>query len=108
MHEIVLQFHADIPGAPDDGSQVAHLVSIADDVDMLILGGQGSALVAGGEDHGVGGDLKLQAVLVYYGHAVIVDLGQLGFQMDGNLVGFEEVTQEAGVGQADTGGDPSS
>ena len=102
-HHSSLDFHTHVPGAPDDGSQVAHLIGIADDVDVLGLGSQGSGLVAHGQDHGIGIDLEDLALLVLDHHTVVQNLSHTGFQMDGYLVGLEEVPEEAGVGQADAG-----
>ena len=62
-YDAFLNLHAHIPGAPDDGTQIAHLVGIADDVDILCLGSQGSGTVAHGQDHAVSGDLEGGAVL---------------------------------------------
>ena len=96
----LLQLHADVPGTPDDASQVAYLLGIAHNVDVLGLLSQRSAAIAGAEDHIVSGNLELHAALVDDGDTVVVDFCQLGLQMDTHLVGLEEVTKEAGVGKA--------
>ncbi len=90
-----LNFHAYIPGTPDDGAQVAYLVGIAHDVDILGLFGQRRGLVAGGQDHGIRVDLEFHTIGIHYGDTIVMNRLQLGFQMDGNLVGIKEIPEVA-------------
>ena len=80
------------------------LIRVADDVDVLALGGKRSGVVANRQDHGIGLDRKGLALLVLERHASLSDLAQRGLQIDGNLIGLEEITQIAGVGKANAGG----
>ena len=71
---------------------------------MLCFFRQGCALIAGAKNDIVGSDLDLHAVFVGHGNTIVVNLRNLGFQMDRHFICFEEVTQEGGVGQTNTGG----
>ena len=68
---------------------------------MLALLCKRSGDVTYGQDHAVSVDLEGAAVFGFGDHAVFQNLGNAGLQMHGHLVGIEEVTQEAGVRQAD-------
>ena len=106
---VAVDGHADVPRAPDNGTQVADRNAVADTVDGLLaldlLGGSLAANRSGNEadavDNAVALDEEgLAGLNVLDGAALVGDLGNGGVQVNGNLVVLHSVTQEGGVGKA--------
>ena len=106
---VAVDGHADVPRAPDNGTQVADRDAVADTVDgflaLDLLGGSLAADRSGNEadavDNAVALDEEgLAGLNVLDGAALVGDLGNGGVQVNGNLVVLHSVTQEGGVGKA--------
>ena len=104
-----LYLHADVPSAPDNGTQVADGNTVADTEDGLlaldlagqILAAYRSRNEADTVDNVVALDEELLAGLdVLNGAALVGDLGDSGLEVNGNLVVLHSITQERGVGKA--------
>ena len=99
MH-LDLYLHCNVPSLPNDSAQVAHLASITDNVDILALFAKGSAAITCGHNDIVRIYLEGLAILIGDRYAVRVNLGKFGLKMYGNLIGIEEITQEACICKA--------
>ena len=106
---VAVDGHADVPCAPDNGTQVADRDAVADTVDgflaLDLLGGSLAADRSGNEadavDNAVALDEEgLAGLNVLDGAALVGDLGDGGVQIDGNLVILHCVAQIGGVRKA--------
>ena len=97
-----LYLHADVPCAPDSGTQVADGDTVADAVDVLALAADRCGNEADAVYDVVVLDLKyVLAVLGSDNDGLVLDLADGMLKVGGNLVILENITQEGSVGQAD-------
>ena len=97
-----LYLHADVPCAPDSGTQVADGDTVADAVDVLALAADRCGNEADAVYDVVVLDLKyVLAVLGSDNDGLVLDLADSMLKVSGNLVILENITQEGSVGQAD-------
>ena len=68
------QFHADIPGTPDYGAEIADAVCIANKVNMPGCGGNGSRVLPDRDDDRISFEVKNLAFLIFYLYAILIDL----------------------------------
>ena len=72
------------------------------DVFLLFGAFHGSRLVTDGKNNGIRGNIKYVAFFISCNDLAFRDFAESGFEMYGNLIGLEEVTQIAGVCKTDT------
>ena len=62
---------------------------------MSSLGGQGSGVIADGEDNGVGRNVEDLAFFVADGNCSVLDLAESCFEVNGNGIGLKEIAEVA-------------
>ena len=99
---VAVDLHAGCPCAPDNGTQVADSLAVADLVDVLLAAVcERSGNEADAVDDVVKLDLEgLAAVAGLDGSNAVADFGDGVTEVGGNLVVLHCVTQEGGVGKA--------
>lgn len=97
----LLQFHTDIPSAPNNGTEITDLIGITDHVNVLTLGYYGRGMITNREDYGIGINNKCLSSLILQSYVAVTNLAKRGFKIYGNFIGLKEVTEIACVGKAD-------
>ena len=101
MECLCSDLHADVPGTPDNGAQVADGHAVAHKVDVASGLGNRSGHEADSVDDVVRLNLGHGAVLALYHDAAVLDLTDGALEIDGHTVEHQRFAQEAGVRQRD-------